>query len=120
MKSITAPILNSLLFVRDSKLEDLPDINGLGAFWATRSCIAVSCLPDSDGSTTITIGCGSEVGRPHAPLVDMKIQTPSRTVIVENVVGERILETGVPAEDTRVRVWTNGHRATDIVAIGLD
>jgi hypothetical protein len=45
--------------------------------------------------------------------------TPSGHVIVENVLGERILEIGTPKLDTRVTVWTNGFRDTDMVTIGL-
>jgi hypothetical protein len=41
-------------------------------------------------------------------------------IIVETVMGERILEIDVPRRETRVRIWTNGFRDTDQVTIGLD
>jgi hypothetical protein len=121
MKSISVPVLNSLIFIRDSKLEDLPEIDGLADFyWATRSCVAVSCLPDSEGKTTITIGTGLEIGQKKVPLFDRKIETPSRTIHVETVLANTILTAKVSGPQTRLRIWTNGHRATDSVIVALD
>src|SRR4051812_5091617 len=120
MKSTSVPVLNSLIYVRDSELEDLPEINGLTAYWATKSCVAVSCLPDSEGNTTITIGTGPEVAQNRSPLFDRKIETPSHTVLVETVLANTILCATVPRPETRLRIWTNGHRATDSVIVALD
>lgn len=120
MKSITIPVLNSLIFIRDSKLEDLPEIDGLAAYWATKSCVAVSCLPDSEGETTITIGTGLEVGQKKSPLFDRKIETPSHAILVETVLANPILSAKVLGSQTRLRIWTNGHRATDSIIITLD
>lgn len=120
MKSISVPILNSLIFIRDSKLENLPEIDGLTAYWATESCVAVSCLPDSEGNTTITIGSGAEVGQTKSPLLDQKIETPSHMILVETVVANALFSAKVPSPRTRLRIWTNGHRATDSVIIALD
>jgi hypothetical protein len=120
MKSISVPVLNSLIFIRDSKLEDLPEIDGLTAYWATKSCVAVSCLPDSEGKTTITIGTGLEIEQKKVPLFDRKIETPSRTIHVETVLANTILTAKVSGPQTRLRIWTNGHRATDSVIVALD
>jgi hypothetical protein len=122
MKSISmrVAVLNSLLFIRDRSIEDIPQVDGNGAAWSTSSCIAVSCLPDCDGDTEIMIGPAKDVARTGIPLLDSQLHTPSRTVIVESVTRQVLLVMHVPHADTRVRIWTNGHRATDTVVIGLD
>lgn len=118
--STTAKILNSLLYIKDSRKTDLPAIDGNGAYWYVPSCVAVSCLPDCDGSTTITIGAASEMRVNEKLLFDNQVETPSHRIIVETVLGKTILEQNVPNEMTRVRIWTNGFRDTDKVTIGLD
>jgi hypothetical protein len=118
-KSVTVPVLNSLLFIRDKNIRSLPEIDGHSSIWSTPSCIAVSCLPDSDGETHVVIGSVADVRKNGNPLFDAKLMTPSGHVIVENVLGEKILEIKAPKLDTRVMVWTNGLPDTDIVIIGL-
>jgi hypothetical protein len=112
-------VLNSLLYVRDARKVDLPDIDGKGASWFTSSCVAVSCLPDCDGPTTIAIGAASELEVSGKPLFDKALKTPSRKIIVETVLDEIVLEQAVSGDITRVRIWTNGFRDTDRVIIGL-
>lgn len=112
-------VLNSLLFIRDPSLVDLPDIDGQGAVWATKSCIAVSCQPDSEGETTISLGIEQGETRTGTLVASRRISTPSREVIVENVLGEALLRLGVPTIATLVQIWTNGQRDTDIVAVRL-
>jgi len=118
-RSATIKVLNSLLFIKDERASDRPQIDGLSAVWSTASCLAVSCLPDCDGATAVTIGNAQEVGPKGSPLFDGQLRTPSRNVIVETVLGEKILASVVPHRDTRVRIWTNGRRDTDRVIVGL-
>ena len=118
--SVRLSVLNSLLFVRDAVSRNLPEIDGNSAIWSTASCVAVSCLPDCDGQTGVTIGSAQEVGQRGNPLFDGRLMTPSRNVIVETVLGQTILAKTVPNLDTRVRIWTNGLRDTDTVTIALD
>jgi hypothetical protein len=118
-KSVTLPVLNSLLFIRDKNIRSLPEIDGHSSVWSTPSCVAVSCLPDSDGETRVVIGSAEDVRQDGDPIFDARLMTPSGHVIVENVLGERLLEIGTPKLDTRVTVWTNGFRDTDMVTIGL-
>ena len=119
-KSITVPVLNSLLFIRDKNIRSLPEIDGHSSVWSTPSCVAVSCLPDSDGETRVVIGSVEDVRQNGDPLFDARLMTPSGQVIVENVLGERILKIKAPKLDTRVMVWTNGFPDTDMVIIGLE
>jgi hypothetical protein len=118
--SIRVAVLNSLLFVRDRSIEDIPAIDGRGAVWATNACIAVSCLPDCDGETKVTIGTAEDVGLKRTPLFDGYLQTPGRDIVVEDITRHPLLEARVRHARTRMRIWTNGDRATDIVVIGLD
>jgi hypothetical protein len=118
-KSVNLPVLNSLLFIRDAATLAFPDIDGDASFWSTPSCLAVSCLPDCDGETEVTIGPPQAVGRSEVPLVDLVLDTPSRRVLVEAVLAQTILEWRVLGDSVRLQVWTNGHRGTDFVAIGV-
>ena len=111
---------NSLLYIRDPALFVPLEIDGQGASWHSASCVAVSCLPDCDGPTTIAIGPSDEVGRDRVLVFDGEILSPSGSLIVETIVETELLRVVVPGESTRVRIWTNGHRDTDNVIIGLD
>jgi hypothetical protein len=120
ISTVHLPVLNSLLFIRDATLADTPEIDGLSDVWSIPTCIAVGCLPDCDGTTEVTIGAGPELEGSGSLLFDGRLETPSRTVIVETVLWQKILEKIVPGAATRVRIWTNRRRAPDKVIIGLD
>jgi hypothetical protein len=120
MTSVNVRVLNSLLYIKDASKVELPAIDGRGAYWFLPSCVALSCLPDCDGPTRITIGAASEVQVNEKLLFDRRLKTPSHRIIVESVLGRTILEQNVPNELTRVRIWRNGFRDTDKVIIGLD
>jgi hypothetical protein len=119
LNSARLPVLNSLIFVRDEQTPNIPEIDGHGAVWSTTSCVAVSCLPDCDDETEVTIGSAQEVTKNGTLLFDGRLATPSRTVVVETVLSKAILQIGVPASQTRIRIWTNGLRDTNEVIIGL-
>jgi hypothetical protein len=115
--SLHTPVLNSLLFIRDGFIRDIPEIDGNSAVWSTASCVAVSCLPDCDGKTDITIGNAQEVRIGKMLLFEGRLKTPSHILVVESVLGNRLLEMRVPTEETQIQIWTNGDRDTDRVAI---
>ncbi|HEY4140675.1 MAG TPA: hypothetical protein VGM57_04635 [Pseudolabrys sp.] len=117
--STNVKVLNSLLYIKDARQVDLPDIDGRGAYWFTPSCVAVSCLPDCDGPTTVAIGAASEMLASGKLIFDSQLETPSRRIVVETVLAKKILEQAVLDDATRVRIWTNGFRDTDKVTIGL-
>jgi hypothetical protein len=77
-------------------------------------------LPDSDGKTLVTIGPSAAVVARQKPVFDARLNTPSRALTVETVLHEVILRVRDLDVKTRVQVWTNGHRATDRVIIGID
>jgi hypothetical protein len=119
LRSVKTAVLNSLLFIRDASVRDIPIIDGNASVWSTGSCVAVSCLPDCDGDTEVTLGGTEAVRQSKAPLFDGLLQTPSRRLIVETVLGETILEASVPEFTSRIRIWTNGLPDTDFVAIAV-
>jgi hypothetical protein len=117
---IAFEVPNSLVYVRDPTLFDPPEITAQGASWQTSSCVAISCLPDCDGPTTIAIGPSEEVGRDRRLVFDGQLPSPSGVLIVETIVDEELLRVDVPGPTTRLRIWTNGHEGTDSVIIALN
>jgi len=117
--SVQVRALNSLLFVRDPTIKDLPEIDGESSVWWTPTCVALSCLPDSDGETEISLGVAQDVVPTSSVLFDGDLWTPSRRIIVETVLGQVILEMRVPSRESRIRIWTNGQRDTNIVVVGV-
>ncbi len=114
-------VLNSLLFIKDARTKDLPMIDGQGSFWFTASCVAVSCMPDCDGPTEVVIGTPSELQDDAVKLLfDTRLETPSRSITVETVLAEKILEKNALNATTRVRIWTDGFRDTNKVVIDLE
>lgn len=113
-------VLNSLLYIRDPATNELPEVWDLSRIWTTPSCIAVSCLPDSEGETEIVIGDSEDVALGAPPLFQGQIITPSKTFIVETVDEKTLLQVSVPSVETTIRIWTNGDPATDKVVIGVD
>jgi hypothetical protein len=113
--------LNSLLFIKDARERDLPIIDRSGPIWSTKSCVAVGCMPDCDGSTEIIVGNSfTELSQSGNLIFDAFLKTPARKVVVETVLGERVLEQNVPNATTHVRIWTNGSLDTDRIVVGLE
>ena len=109
--------LNSLVFIQDSKHWVVPDIDGEGAFWATDTCVALSCLPDCDGKTEIVL---SERDDPPANLIfltEVKLTIPSRKLAIELVPHRRIAEADIKSTSTMLAIWTDGHQATEKIFI---
>jgi hypothetical protein len=88
--------------------------------WSTSSCVAVSCLPDADGPTEVTIGTQPQVDRNDVLIFDNWLQTPSRRLQVETVLAETLFSGSVSQPSTRVRIWTNGRQDTDRVIVGFE
>ncbi len=119
VKSVNWHVLNSLIFISDPTSEDTPEIDGIGGLWTTAECIAVCCLPDSDGTTKIILGPVKDVGTHSKLLFDGAVETPSRKLSVSTVLAEVLLDTDVPHTATDLKIWTNGNRDSDIVIIGI-
>lgn len=109
------PVLNSLVFVLDSKQSVVPNVDGIGAYWKTDSCVAVSCLPDCDGETEIVLARGGTPPKDLKFLVAVRLDTPSRRLAIELVPHRRIAELDVPYPSTRLDIWTDGYGDTAII-----
>src|SRR5688572_25508133 len=113
---------NALLFIRDAGITSVPDVDyGDGSsIWSIPTCIAITCLVDSEGDTGITIGDTSEVTPNNKLLFNGTLETPSRKLLLEVVPDKKILEVGVPFAASRIRIWTDGHhRLAETVVIGI-
>lgn len=113
------PVLNSLVTIKDDRLDDYPDVTGTGQAWWTPSSISVCCLPDSEGETEITFGLSTDVGLDSAPIVDRTLATSSRRLSVQLVPRREIMSVAVNADLTRVRVWSDGRRDSEWLIIGI-
>lgn len=120
VQSIQWPVLNSLLFVNDASNENIPEIDGKGGLWTNSSCVAVSCLPDSDGDTKIILGPVLEVGIAQHLLFEGSVNTPTRKLSVDTVLAEILLETDVPDTKTHLKIWTDGYPDSKIIIVGID
>lgn len=111
----SVPVLNSLVFILDSSRFEWPDIDGVGAYWKSDSCVAVSCLPDCDGETEIVLTTGRLPPAELKLLAIVRLETPSRRLAVELVPRRRIAELDVPTVSTALEIWTDGYRDTAII-----
>lgn len=120
--SLKVAVPNCLLFVRDSMIADIPDVDyGEAApIWSIPTCIIVNCMVDSEGKTNITVGAARHVCQNGRPVFDGVLETPSRKLILDLVSEETVLELNVPSTKIRLRVWTDGrHECAEKVVIGI-
>jgi len=120
--SLKVAVPNCLLFVRDSKITDIPDVDyGEAApAWSIPTCVVVNCLVDSEGETDITVGAANRVSPDRKLIFDGVLETPSRKLVLDLVSDEVVAEVGVPSAKNRIRVWTDGHHeCAERVVIGI-
>ena len=120
LKSVHLPVPNSLLYIGDAVMFDPPEIDEMTGFWTSPHCVAVSCRPDCDGDTELTVGTVDEFAQRGPPRFEGRIKTPSRRIRVHTVLRETVLEMPVPHTDTRIRIWTKPNLDTDTVIVGLE
>lgn len=113
MKFLKIGVQNSLLYFRDAKIYQDPEILAGAHYWLTPSCIAICCQPDSEGETEIALGSVEEAKRREKPLLDVILSTPTGRIVLETV-RSQLAKIEVPGSETRVRVWTDAHRATQL------
>jgi hypothetical protein len=111
---------NSLLFITDAQIGDVPEFVPGIPILSTSSCIQVTCLMWQEGETDVTLGPAAEVDPGGPPAFDSQMDTPNRRVIICNVYREVALSEAVRNTHTRVRIWLNRLREPDRVIVGLD
>jgi hypothetical protein len=120
LTTIRAALPNSLVGISDPKKGVVPDALGQGGVAATETCILISCLPEVDGETEITLGTAGEVDPGGSPVFDGQLATPSGVVQVVTVEWKPLLKAPVSTVSTRIRIWTNHPKFPDKVMIGVE
>jgi hypothetical protein len=109
----------SIVLISDLQLGEIPESPGGGLILAAASCITVGCLSDADGPTHFTLGSVSDVDPGREPAFVGMLQTPTRRLALQTVLGEPILEVAVTARLTKVRVWVNDVLEPDDIIVGI-
>jgi hypothetical protein len=110
---------NSVVLVTDATGGDPPEGMSRDLVLHTPTCIAIGCLSESDGETSITIGRADELRVASPPVFEATLQTPSRRVLVQTVLWDKILESDVSTDLTKVTVWANHPSEPDEIHIAL-
>lgn len=112
-------LANGLIFIHDGGEWTAPDVDGIGTFWRSDTCVVVSCLPHSEGATSIEVGESDEVRHSPHKIFDDWLDTPSGKIRIEGVEIDEITSFAVPAARTRLIIWTDGHKCSEFVSIGV-
>jgi len=107
MRSTKVPIQNGLVGIEDFVGGVAPEwVDGVQVL-ATASCLLVRCRHEIDGETELTLGAAADIVADAEPVFDGSIATPSRELMISDVLGVPLLRAPVDADATRVRVWVN-------------
>ena len=87
---------------------------------ATDSCILCTCYPEQDGKTEVRFGPGNQSQPDQSLKFDGKLRTPGRTIAIETVEGDPVLNMQTARTEVRVRIWTNSIQWPDKVSVGID
>lgn len=109
---------NSIIFISDVKLGEIPEITRGRRLWWTASCVVVGCLPFMDGETEVTLGDVESLNPGIPPVFDGTIKTPHRSIMVSTVDG-KVMSIPTPTPVSRVRVWTNHPAEPDRIVVGV-
>ena len=116
----TVAVPNALILVLDSIAGELPDGMKGSLFAATTSCVAIGCRSDCNGETEIVVGSTLEVDPGEPPQFERLLDTPSRRLAVQTVLGETIAELPVARQRTMIRVWVNDYREPDRIIVAVE
>lgn len=109
----------SLVLLLDPTMGIVPQTMAGGLIAATDSCVAVGCKAVDDGGTKITLGPEDAVDPGYEPVFEGGIETPSRILEVQSIVGTTILRTEVQDPQTRVAIWVNDPKEPDEITVGI-
>lgn len=115
-KTVAVAPPNSVVLVMDPRTGDVPETMGGQLVASTPSCVAIGCLAEKDGQTSLHLG-DYEVTPAHALIFDGLIETPSRLLAVCNVRREPYLSMAVAEERTQVRIWVNDDVEPDDIGV---
>lgn len=112
---LSIPLPYGLLYVRDSKSPDDPEIDGKATFWRTDTVLAVACQGGEDGPREIRIGNEPGSGSGLSLLSAFDMSVPSRRLFFETVPDETFHEIPLGKPVAHVEVWTKGYQGTPVV-----
>lgn len=118
--SISLAPSNSLIGISDVQKGVIPEFMPESGIAATQSCILVSCYPEIEGETKITLGSATDIDPGGPPAFDGELTTPSGIVRIVTIDWKPLLEAAVSATTTRIRIWKNRPRWADEITIGLE
>jgi hypothetical protein len=117
--SSTTAAPNALLLLSDLGGGKPPDtMRGL-LIASTPTCIAIGCMSDCNGKTEVTIGAAREFGLSEPPAFEGELESPSRALAVQTVLGKTILKAPVHHSKTQVRIWVNHPSEPNKITIAL-
>ena len=120
IKKITVSPVNSLLFMTDANGGTPPEPVWGAKIQSTPSCISFACFPEQDGPTEIAIGQNGDLEPEKLLVFDGELDTPSRVIILETAVHERVLAVDVAHRKTKVRIWYSHPKWPEKIVIGVE
>lgn len=112
---------NSVVFVEDKsgKTAPLRNTRAIPHIVGNSTQIMIACESFMDGKTNFILGPNAEVDPGEPITFESFLETPSREVAVRTCELTTLLLAAVPADRTRIRIWTNHPTEPDHVIIGL-
>jgi hypothetical protein len=111
---------NSLVLVSGLGGAEIPKTLNDGLIASTDSCVAVGCQSDADGETEFTLGATHEVDPGGQPAFQGSLATPGGKLVIQSVLGHKILEAPVKQQRTYIRIWVNDPIEPNKVIVGID
>lgn len=111
---------HSLIIISEPGRGEIPPSLGGSIIAATASCIAVGCRSEIDGDTELTLGPLNEVGTSTHLAFSGALSTPRKSIAIQTVFNEAILEMAVSSEETRLSIWVNDLSEPDKIVVGVE
>jgi len=111
---------NSLVLIEDRDGGVIPDSMNQSLVAVTDSCIAVGCRAEDDGETEIILGVSASLDIGGYLVFEGCLRTPSKRVVVRNVLGDTLLEAPALATKTQLKIWANDLTEPDRIVVEID
>lgn len=107
---------HSVLLIMDPTSNSIPDSMNGQLVAATRACIAVGCLSESDGATTIRLG-NPEITAAHSLVFEGAVDTPSHHLALMSIDLQTFLRVETASDSASVEVWANDANEPDDIRV---